>query len=955
MKNGIKLLTISLFLIISLKQIHAQAGQLDKTFGQDGIVNTIINNFKKDSHATSITIQSDGKIVAAGNIRDISEDFVVVRYNADGSLDNTFGINGIASTKAGNQDHGSASSVAIQTDGKIIAAGSSISGGNSKFTAIRYKSDGNLDESFGTDGKIETLIGNKDSFAGCVSVQNDGKILVGGSFVTDSDDVNNAIVRYKADGSLDNSFGTGGIVIIPTENPTNILGSIAIQIDGKIVVTGSTKSGSIGDPYDITVARYNLNGDLDNTFGNDGIITTSIGSSSVYAESAVIQNDGKIIVGATSDYDFTTVRYNIDGTLDNTFGTDGKIFTPIDSLSAETESVFIQNDGKIVAAGFSVGETGDNKLFFIEIRYNPDGNLDSKFGVDGISTQPINNEDEFFSLAVRNNEGIVAAGTSFDGIKYHFTLFAFDSDGSLDNSFGNNGSVTTDIGESKDFINSVALQKDANNEKIITAGKSWNGNNFDFSASRYNSDGSLDNSFGINGSITTQLGNADDFVNAVAVQDDGKIIATGSSFNGNNKVFATVRYNTDGSLDNSFGTGGKVITAFGSEDAYANSVAIQKDGKIITVGVSPSTFGINVTNHVFTLVRYNPDGTLDSDFGANGIITKRINILYSEATSIEIQEDGKIIAGGLSGTGGHVFALVRLNPDGKSDTTFSNDGLVTTSVGKIEGQTLNSSISAINSVSIQNDGKIIACGYCTNDVNGGTIAKDFALVRYNTDGSLDSTFGEGGIVITSLGDLDDVAYSVKVQEDGKIIAGGYTDSGNDKDFSIVRYNNDGIIDSTFGINGIEINNIGASNNFIKSIVLQKDGNIIAAGYSANNDSSNVVNVIARYLANAQTSGIKEKNKEEIPFAFKLMQNYPNPFNPSTKIDYTIPAGTQHAVSVQLKVYDILGREVATLVNEEKPAGNYKVTFDAKNLASGIYFYRLKAGNYISVKKMILLR
>ena len=168
-----------------------------------------------------------------------------------------------------------------------------------------------------------------------------------------------------------------------------------------------------------------------------------------------------------------------------------------------------------------------------------------------------------------------------------------------------------------------------------------------------------------------------------------KLLLLEVSSDGTKRVFTTARYNRDGDLDNTFGSGGTIATPIGTLDSYSNAVAVQQDGKIITVGVSPSTFGINVTNHVFTLVRYNPNGTLDSDFGANGIVTKRISTLYSEATSIEIQEDGKILAGGLSGIGGHLFALVRLNPDGKSDTSFSNNGIVTTSVGKIEGQTIN--------------------------------------------------------------------------------------------------------------------------------------------------------------------------------------------------------------------------------------------------------------------------
>ena len=936
-----------LFVIVNSKHIYSQAGNLDATFGQGGIVANAINLFSERSNARSIKIQKDGKIVVAGNIIDNREDFAVARYNADGSLDNTFGINGKVNTTVGTSFN-SALALAIQNDGKIIAAGYSYANDFYNITLVRYNPDGRLDDTFGLHGTVITILENKGCIAYSVAVQNDGKILAAGNSIA-SDSFDFMAVRYNEDGSLDDTFGNNGIVITPATNLNSSANSISIQKDNKIVVSGYTQNGNF---YAFETVRYNTNGNLDNTFGNGGVVSSVISMDGAQCYSNFIQDDGKIVAAGYSrngdSLNFTLVRYNTSGSLDNTFGISGRTISHIENFDLQVRSVIVLKDGKILAGGLGSKSTG---LYFVFARYNPDGSIDNTFGIDGISTQPVLSAYLFFSMAVRNNEKILASGISFDGIRYNFALFGFDSDGSLDNSFGNNGTVITAFGESKDYINSATLQNSLQDEKIITAGNSWNGSDFDFAVSRYNSDGSLDSSFGINGSITTPFGNVDDFANSVTVQDDGKIIATGSSFNGNNKVFATVRYNTDGSLDNSFGTGGKVITAFGSEDAYANSVAIQKDGKIITVGVSPSTFGINVTNHVFTLVRYNPDGTLDSDFGANGIITKRINILYSEATSIIIQEDGKILAGGLSGTGGHVFALVRLNPDGKSDTTFSNDGLVTTSVGKIEGQTLNSSISAINSVSIQNDGKIIACGYCTNDVNGGTIAKDFALVRYNTDGSLDSTFGEGGIVITSIGNLDDIAYSVNVQDNGKIIAGGYTDSGIDEDYALVRYKSDGSLDSTFGTNGIAVDNFGAAGNTIKSILLQKDGNIIAAGYSANNDSSNVVSIIARYRGNNKTTGFKENNIERLPAEFKLFQNYPNPFNPSTTINWEQPFRSH----VSLKIYDILGREVLTLINEVRTAGAYSIKFNASNLPSGIYFYKLDMDNFHQTKKMMLLK
>ena len=955
MKN-IKILITIFFLIINAKQILPQAGQLDKTFGQNGVVNNEINFIKQGSYPGAMAIQNDGRIVVAGLLANKTKfNLIVARYTMNGNLDNTFGINGRVILPIGSSGSG-AYSVAIQNDAKIVVGGYSYNGDNNYFTSVRFNPDGNLDKSFGTNGIVITPVTNFSSFIRSVIIQNDGKILVGGGAVNDmnGNDIDFALVRYNSDGSLDNSFGSNGKITIPISSKTDYISSLAIQIDGKIIAVGESYINDL----DFAVVRYNSNGSLDNSFGVNGKITTQMGETDI-PRTLSVQTDGKIVVGGYSGsggkYDFAIVRYNSDGSLDNTFGTSGKVITSFGDSGNTVCSIKLLNNGGIEAIGYSIT---DFKCNLTVVHYHSDGSLDSTFGTSGIMNIPTEYTSEIhppvdYSVVKQDDGNLVTFGKTLDGINYNFTLNRFNTNGNLDKTFGTSGITITKFGVSKYYLSSVVIQSNQADQKIVTAGHSWNGNNFDFALSCYNSDGSLDNSFGINGNITTTIGSSDAFANSAAVQSDGKIVITGSSRDGNKKVFTTVRYNEDGSLDNTFGTGGKVITPFSSEDSYANSVIVQKDGKILAAGLSPTSFGIGISTHSFTIVRYNSDGSLDSDFGTNGIVVKRFGSSSSEITSLGVQGDDKIIAAGFSSGlgGGKVFVLARYNPDGKMDTAFSDDGIVTTSVGKIEGQTIGSSISGINSISIQNDGKIIACGYCTNGESGGAIAKDFALTRYNVDGSLDSTFGTDGIIITSISSLDDIAYSVKVQEDGKIIAGGYTDSGIDEDYAIVRYNNDGSLDSTFETNGISVNNFGASGNIIKSIALQEDGNIIAAGYSANSDSSNVVNIVARYLGTNKTTSTSGNNINKVPTSFNLSQNYPNPFNPSTVISWEQPFSSH----ISLKVYDILGREISTLVNEEKTAGNYEVTFDAKNLASGIYFYRLQAGNYTSIKKMILLK
>ncbi len=512
-----------------------------------------------------------------------------------------------------------------------------------------------------------------------------------------------------------------------------------------------------------------------------------------------------------------------------------------------------------------------------------------------------------------------------------FTTISFPQAGQLDTTFGQNGIVTI-AGES--FAHSVAIQSDG---KIVAAGNSFNstnGTNYygDFTVVRYNSDGVLDNTFGTKGIVITSVGTANDYANSIAIQSDGKIIAAGSSYNGSDNDFAVVRYNSNGSLDNTFGTNGIVITSVGDSSDYATSIAIQSDGKIIAAGRS-----YNGSDYDFALVRYNSNGSLDNTFGTNGIVTTSVGASSDYANSIAIQSDGKIVAAGNSFNGSDDdFAVVRYNSNGAFDNTFGTNGIVITSVGD--------SSDYANSIAIQSDGKIIAAGYSYNDSD-----YDFALARYNSNGSLDNTFGTNGVVTTDVGAAEYYANSIAIQSDGKIIAAGNSFNGSNFDIALVRYNSNGSLDNTFGTNGVVTTDVGTEGDYATSIAIQSDEKIIVAGGSIYMARFSFLRIV-RYLNNAST-GVDEKDNGEIPTAFALEQNYPNPFNPTTAISYQLPV----IGFVTLKVYDLLGREVATLVNETKAPGNYEVNFNASNLPSGVYFYRLKAEEFVETKKMILLK
>jgi uncharacterized delta-60 repeat protein len=400
---------------------------------------------------------------------------------------------------------------------------------------------------------------------------------------------------------------------------------------------------------------------------------------------------------------------------------------------------------------------------------NP-GSLDMSFGNGGKVITPFTNfsGDFAYAVAIQSDGKIVSAGTS----SADFALTRHNPDGSLDNSFGAGGKITTSVGSFIDASYAVTLQPDG---KIVAAGYTF-GTFEDFALVRYNTDGTLDSSFGTGGKVITAIGTSSDVASSLAIQTDGKIIAAGFTYS-MNEDFALVRYNTDGTLDNTFGVGGKVITQIASGSDFLSAIAIQSDGKIVAVGSSKNS---NLTNPEFTLIRYDSDGSLDNTFGTGGIVTTVIG--NSSAHAVALQPDGRIVVAGQGGTPNNDFALARYNTNGTLDTSFGTNGIIRTTI-------TGTSSDIAEALVIQSNGKIVAIGYT---ISNSSAANDFALARYNIDGSLDNSFGLGGKVVTPVGNSQDTALAAAIQSDGKIMVAGFS-LGSDADFALVRYLGDAVV------------------------------------------------------------------------------------------------------------------------------------------------------------------
>ncbi len=400
-------------------------------------------------------------------------------------------------------------------------------------------------------------------------------------------------------------------------------------------------------------------GDLDPTFGAGGIVTTDItGSNDDDSATAVaIQADGKIVVagyaesGATND--FALARYNTDGTLDTLFGAGGFITTDFWSDDDGASAVAIQADGKIVAAGWTYNGLS---YAFAVARYNTNGTLDVSFGGDGRATDDFAIDDDSASaVAIQADGKIVVAGSAFTGATYDFALARYNTNGTLDTSFGPGGHVTTDFAGEDDYVYGIAIQADG---KIVAVGLGGTGL-FDFVLARYNANGTLDPSFGTGGLVTEDFAPGFGRAHAVAIQGDGRIVVAGAA--GGGISFTLGRYNANGTIDTTFGTAGTgiVTTDFGSDlSESAEAVVLQADGKIVAAGGGVNLFSDNS----FLVARYNANGSLDASFGTGGMVSTGPNGLGHD---VALQADGNIVAAGFSGAiGDWSFTLARYLGDG---------------------------------------------------------------------------------------------------------------------------------------------------------------------------------------------------------------------------------------------------------------------------------------------------
>ncbi len=846
---------------------------LDASFSGTGYAITSFGSV--DEVAYGIVVQPDNKVVAVGSRYGSNGDFSIARFNENGSLDNSFDTDGRITVPVGT-GMDVAYGAALQSDGKILAGGLSYNGTRNHFALTRHLTNGALDTSFSGDGIVITSVGSGNAVINAVAVATNSRIYAAGTTYSGANG-NFAIARYHSNGNLDTNFGTVGIATADFNAADDAIHGMVIDTAGRLVVAGYAVNGT---SREMAVARFHTTGVLDTHFSGDGKQTVSfITSSDDIAFGVALQDDGRIVLAGhthnNTQTQFAIARLLTNGTLDNSFDTDGRVTTSIDTTHGiQALAVALQTNGNIVVGGHSLQI--QNRA--ILTRYLSNGAIDTSFFSAGFLTQAFTSGDNIiYDVAVDSSNRIVAAGHAMNGNLDYLALRVAEATGSqigLDNTFGSGGVSLTPLSADDDI--GIAMANSAG--KLSLVGRSFNGTNFDFAFARYNADGtlagsgSLDAGFGTGGVVTTAVSANNDLAHGVVVQSDHRILVAGTTDNGTSDDFLILRYTSAGVLDATFSGDGIQTTSFGAGDDKANDIAMDYAGRIVAVGSSEVGAG-----NRFAIARYLSNGTLDNAFDSDGMVLTSFSTGNNDvAVAVAIQTDNKIVVGGLRESSAvNGFGLARYNTNGSLDNSFDGDGLVTTEIDTASG-------SELHDVIVQPDGRIVAVGRTLRPISQIAVARylsngaldttfnstgilaasltagsdvafgvaydqgrlvitghavgtsstyDLALARITSNGAFDVSFGTGGFTRIAVGSNDEFGYACVLQPNGKTVAAGFS-FGSNYDFATIRVNSNGGLDTHFGTAGAVTANING-NDLGQAVALSPDGRIVVVGHSKN--------------------------------------------------------------------------------------------------------------------------
>jgi uncharacterized delta-60 repeat protein len=720
-------------------------------------------NFSNDVRA--VAVQSDGKILVAGNFSNYAGQTgksFLIRLNADGTEDTAFSANAVVSGTTAKFTIG-LNSLAVQSDGKILVGGifSNYAGQTGKSYLIRLNADGTEDTAF-TEAAVrrDGTTANFSSSINSLTIQSDGKILVGGAFITYAGQTGkNRLIRLNADGTEDTAFTEAAVRRDgATANFSSSVNSMVVQLDEKILIGGdfSNYAGQTGKSY---LIRLNADGTEDTAFSEAAVRRSGTTANFIASVlSLALQSDGKILVGGS----FTNyagqigksylIRLNADGTEDTAFSTNAVVSGTTAKFSSNVNAIAVQSDGKILVGGFFINYDSAASYF---VKLNSDGSNDY--------LRPFNNT--VFDIATQSDGKILVGGsfTNYAGQTGKSYLIRLNADGTEDTAFSDNAVVSGTTAKFSSDVLSIHVQSDG---KILVGGlfTSYAGQTGKSRLIRLNADGTEDTAFSTNAVVSGTTAKFSSDVLSIHVQSDGKILLGGSFTNyaGQTGKSRLIRLNADGTEDTAFSTNAVVSGTTAKFSSNVNATAVQSDGKILVGGFFTNYAGQTGKSR---LIRLNADGTEDTAFSTNAVVSGTTAKFNSSILELVIQSDGKILVGGsftnYAGQTGKSY-LIRLNADGTEDTAFSEAAV------RRNGTTANFSFS-IFALAIQSDGKILVGGNFSN--YAGQTGKSY-LIRLNADGTEDTAFSTNAVVSGTTAKFNSSILELVIQSDGKILVCG---------------------------------------------------------------------------------------------------------------------------------------------------------------------------------------
>lgn len=794
---------------------RAAAGDLDPSFaGGAGFERISLTPGFDDCRA--MIVQADGRIVLAGGVQQgTGTQIGLLRLHADGSLDSTFGAGGKRIERRV-PAHIQAYAMQSLADGRFVVAGAIADGAStSRFVAARFSVDGVPDSTFGGDGYVVPSVPEFQSVATSLAIQADGKVVLAG-WSWNGTDSRFVAARLHTDGTQDASFDGDGIVETDLGTQNDIANAVLVQADGKIVLAGYAAPS--GGTSRMTLVRYLSNGALDATFDGDGKLSVPIGATGDGAYAITLQKgspgkpDRIVVAGLGSHFGplsngIALVRLNLDGTFDTSFDGDGRMLTLLPGHNLIPTAVTTQTDrsGTVL---ITVGGTDVGNGRFLAARYTSAGALDVSFDGDGIATPDIGASVGYGSAMRLVSGGLYVAGRVDVAGDPDFAIARMTSAGALDVTFHGTGSRVENVGARSVYGNAVAVQADG---RILVAGTDGVRRR-PFELARFLSDGRLDSTFGGVGVADDAGALEDSEPSGVLVQPDTRIVVAGNNSSG----AIVARYLATGAPDPAFGTGGVVQYPGYLDLRGANALARQSDGKLIVVGNLIDEFSFPAT-HYGALRRLDTDGGADGTFGSAGrslldscdvlqavavdaqgrivvagayagqiVVARFTSVGWLDGTfhggrtrlsigtgstvsALLIQPDGKIVLAGTSaGAFGDNTTLARLDSTGTPDATFGAGGVLVADL----------ILGADRACALvrQADGTLLVGAQVSNVVLGEMFFVghgEFVVAAFRPNGTVESSYGQGGRRVVDLGfATDDVPRAMALDPQGRVVMVG---------------------------------------------------------------------------------------------------------------------------------------------------------------------------------------